>query len=138
MTYYNSRGVAMPETEPEQGRIAGTSAGNETMYAPEAPGSSVSGEGGGDLLIGNSYGNRYWITDTHDRISEPVNGGIDTEIGWTSLKLADNVENLQVNGNFNYAWGNSLSNLIVVDDNTVGDDKVHMRGGRNLSERIAI
>ena len=63
MTYYNSRGVAMPETEPEQGRIAGTSAGNETMYAPDAPGSSVSGEGGGDLLIGNSYGNRYWIND---------------------------------------------------------------------------
>jgi beta-glucanase (GH16 family)/Ca2+-binding RTX toxin-like protein len=117
MTYYNSRGVAMPESAPEQARIAGTSAGNETINAP-AGASSLSGEGGGDLLIGNGFDNRHWITDPRDRVVEQAGGGIDTMIGWTSLKLADNVENLQVNGQLNYAVGNDLGNLIVVDDNT--------------------
>ncbi|HEY8571475.1 Calx-beta domain-containing protein [Phenylobacterium sp.] len=116
MTYINARGQPMPETETEQGRVSGTSAGNETINAPNAPGSSLSGEGGGDLLIGNSYGNRFWITDTRDRVQEQANGGIDTMIGWTSLRAAPNIENLQVNGAFNYAYGNELGNLIVVDD----------------------
>jgi len=116
MPYINARGQVMPETEAEQGRISGTSAGNETINAPNAPGSSLSGEGGGDLLIGNGFGNRFWITDTRDRVQEQANGGVDTMIGWTSLKLAPNVENLQVNGNLNYAVGNELANLIVVDD----------------------
>jgi beta-glucanase (GH16 family) len=117
MTYYNSRGVAMPESAPEQARIAGTSAGNETINAP-AGHSSLSGEGGGDLLIGNNMDNRHWITHPTDRVVEQAGGGVDTMIGWTSLKLADHVENLQVNGNLNYAVGNNLGNLIIVDDNT--------------------
>ncbi|MDB5466928.1 MAG: exsH [Phenylobacterium sp.] len=127
MTYYNWRGQPMPESAPEQGRIAGTAAGGETMTAP-AGATSVSGEGGGDLLIGSSGDNRLWITDPHDVVQEQPNGGIDTEIGWTSIKLAPNVENLTVNGAFNYAVGNSQANLIVVDDAThwlyggAGDD----------------
>jgi beta-glucanase (GH16 family) len=116
VTYYNYRGQAMPESATETGRIAGTSAGGETMVAP-AGNTSVSGEGGGDLLIGSAGDNRFWITDPNDVIQEAPNAGVDTEIGWTSLKLADNVENLTVNGGFNYALGNSLNNLIVVDDN---------------------
>lgn len=117
MTYFNSRGTAMPESTPEQGRIAGTSVGNETINAVAGP-SSLSGEGGGDLLIGNNFDNRHWITNPYDRVVEQASGGIDTEIGWTSIKLADNVENLTVNGGFNYAVGNSLDNLITVDNET--------------------
>ncbi|HEY8618341.1 MAG TPA: hypothetical protein VIL67_19080, partial [Phenylobacterium sp.] len=117
MTYYNSRGVAMPVSAPEQARVAGTAVGNETINAP-AGHSSLSGEGGGDLLIGNNLDNRHWITDPKDRVVEQPGGGVDTMIGWTSLKLADNVENLQVNGQLNYAIGNNLGNLIIVDDNT--------------------
>jgi beta-glucanase (GH16 family) len=117
VTYFNVRGVAMPESAPEQARIAGTAAGNETINAP-AGNSSLSGEGGGDLLVGNSFDNRHWITHPRDRVLEQPGGGVDTMIAWTDMKLADNVENLTVNGNFNYAVGNSLPNLIVVDDNT--------------------
>jgi beta-glucanase (GH16 family) len=117
----------MPETETEQARIVGSSAGNETVNAPNAPGSSVSGEGGGDLLVGNGFGNRFWITHPNDRVSEPAGGGTDTMIGWLSLKLAPNVENLIVHGDFNYAWGNELDNLIIVDGSqwvygAAGDD----------------
>ncbi|MCR5879331.1 Calx-beta domain-containing protein [Phenylobacterium sp. J367] len=117
MTYYNSRGIAMPESAAEQARVAGTSAGNETINAP-AGHSSLSGEGGGDLLIGNNLDNRHWITHPTDRVVEQADGGVDTMIGWTSIKLAPNVENLIVNGQLNYAVGNDLANLIIVDDNT--------------------
>ena len=41
MTYYNARGVAMPESRAESGRLVGTSAGNETIQA-----------GAGDIYIG--------------------------------------------------------------------------------------
>ncbi|WP_334164455.1 Calx-beta domain-containing protein, partial [Phenylobacterium sp.] len=117
MTYYNSRGVAMPESAAEEARVAGTAAGNETINAA-AGNSSLSGEGGGDLLIGNDFDNRHWITHPKDRVVEQADGGIDTQIGWTSIKLAPNVENLQVNGAFNYAVGNELDNLIIVDNET--------------------
>ncbi|HVI33970.1 Calx-beta domain-containing protein [Phenylobacterium sp.] len=117
MTYYNSRGVAMPESAAEEARVAGTAAGNETINAP-AGNSSLSGEGGGDLLIGNNRDNRHWITDPKDRVVEQAGGGVDTQIGWTSIQLAANVENLQVNGAFNYAVGNGLGNLIIVDNET--------------------
>ncbi|MDB5453375.1 MAG: exsH, partial [Caulobacteraceae bacterium] len=115
MTYFNARGVAMSESAAEQARIVGTAVGAETINAP-AGNSSLSGEGGGDLLVGNSLDNRHWITDPKDRVLEQANGGIDTEIGWTSIRLAPNVENLIVNGHLNYAVGNDLGNLIVVDD----------------------
>jgi len=69
MTYFNWRGQAMPESRPETGRIAGTSAGNETIQAP-AGDTSVSGEGGGDVLIGSSGDNREWITDQRDVVRE--------------------------------------------------------------------
>jgi beta-glucanase (GH16 family)/Ca2+-binding RTX toxin-like protein len=110
----NARGVVMPESATEEARIVGTAAGGETINAP-AGNSSLSGEGGGDVLIGNSQDNRHWITNPNDRVIEQPNGGIDTEIGWTSIKLAANVENLIVHGDFNYAVGNELDNLIVVD-----------------------
>jgi hypothetical protein len=115
MPYYNSRGVLMPESAPESGRVAGTSAGGETITAP--PGNtSVSGEGGGDTLIGSSGDNRFWITHPNDRILENPGGGIDTVTAWSPAKLPANAENLIVNGAFNYAVGNELGNLIVVDD----------------------
>jgi hypothetical protein len=81
LTYYNWRGQPMPESAPEQGRIAGTAAGGrrpaaggETMTAP-AGDTSVSGEGGGDLLIGSSGDNRLWITDPQDIVQEQPTAG---------------------------------------------------------------
>ena len=114
MTYFNYLGQPMPETATEQSHIDGTAAGGETVQAP-AGNSSIAGDGGGDLLIGSSGDNTFFIDDPHDRVQEQPNGGIDTEVGWTSITLAPNVENLTVHQDFNYAIGNSLDNLIVVD-----------------------
>lgn len=117
MPYFNSRGVAMPESAPESGRVQGTSAGGETITAP--PGNtSVAGEGGGDTLIGSAGDNRFWITHPKDVIIEQPGGGIDTLTAYTATRLPANVENLYVNGAFNWAVGNALGNLIVVDDET--------------------
>src|SRR6185503_5449019 len=104
----------MPETATEQSNVDGTAAGNETIQAP-AGNSSTAGDGGGDLLIGSSGDNTFFIDDPHDRVQEQPGGGIDTDVGWTSIALAPNVENLTVHQDFNYAIGNSLDNLIVVD-----------------------
>ena len=113
MTYFNYLGQAMPETPAETGNISGTSAGNETITAP-AGDTSVSGQGGGDLLIGSSGGNRFYLTDPRDRVQETA-GGVDTEIGWLPIQLAPNVENLIVHGDFNHGVGNNLDNLITTD-----------------------
>ena len=114
MTYYNYLGQPMPESGTETSHIDGTSAGNETIQGPDGN-SSVAGDGGGDVLLGSNGDNRFWIDDPHDVVREQPNAGIDTEIGWTSIKLAPNVENLTVHMDFNYAVGNDLDNLIIVD-----------------------
>jgi Ca2+-binding RTX toxin-like protein len=126
MPYYNYLGQLMPESGTETGHIDGTSAGNETIQAP-AGNTAIAGDGGGDLLIGSAGDNRFYIDDIHDRIQEQPNAGIDTEIGYTSLILAPNVENLTVHGDFNYAVGNSLDNIVTVDgsqwlNGMAGDD----------------
>ena len=129
MPYVNARGLAMPESAPETGRIAGTAAGNETLQAG-AGNVSVAGEGGGDLLIGSSGDNRFWITHLSDRISEQPGGGIDTLTAWSGTTLPANLENLIVNGARNYAAGNDLGNLIVVDD--TGSHWVYGAGGDDV------
>jgi Ca2+-binding RTX toxin-like protein len=101
MTYFNARGVAMPESRVESGRLVGTGAGNETITAGSGD-ISLSGEGGGDLLVGSSGDNHIFITSPLDRVQEAVGGGVDTMIGWLSLKLAPNVENLVVHQDFNF------------------------------------
>jgi beta-glucanase (GH16 family) len=118
----------MPESVAEQGRVSGTAAGGETITA-SAGAMSLSGEGGGDVLIGNAGDNRFWTTDLRDRIVEQPGGGTDTLIAYSPTKLAANVENLQVNGAYNYAVGNELGNLIVVDNES---HWIHGAGGDDV------
>ncbi len=116
MAYLNYKGVAMPESGDETDRLMGTTAGGETIQAGSGN-VSLAGDGGGDTLIGSSGDNRFFITDPHDVVIEQPGAGIDTEIGWTSIALAPNVENLIVHQDFSYAVGNDLDNLIIVDGN---------------------
>ena len=128
MPYYNYLGVLMPEGGGESSdHLLGSSAGNETLTAP-AGNASLSGEGGGDRLVGSSGDNHFFVTNPHDVVVEQPGGGIDTEIGYTSIKLAPNVENLTVHQDFNYAVGNSLDNLIIVD----GSQWVSGGGGNDV------
>ena len=126
MTYYNYLGQAMAVSAPEQSSIDGSPAGDETIQA-SAGSSSISGGGGGDLLIGSSGDNRFYIKDSNDRVQELPGGGVDTQIAYTSVILAPNVENLTVHMDFNFAVGNGLDNLIIVDgsqwiNGLAGDD----------------
>lgn len=127
MAYYNFHGVLMPESGPETGNIKGTSAGGETIRAP-AGNTAISGEGGGDILIGSTGDNRYFITDANDVIKEVAAGGIDTVTAYMSWTLPHNIENLVVHGDFNYAVGNNLGNLIIVD----GSQWVYGAGGDDV------
>ena len=115
MTYFNYLGIAVPESASPTGDVFGTSAGAETLTAPAGP-SLVDGNGGGDLLIGSSGDNTFDVKDLHDVVRVAAGlSGIKTVVAFNSFSLPANVQNLTVNGDFNYAVGNSLDNLIVVD-----------------------
>ncbi|HVA12435.1 MAG TPA: family 16 glycosylhydrolase, partial [Stellaceae bacterium] len=116
MTYYNYLGVAMPESANPTASLSGNDpAGGDVWTAPPGP-SSVAGDGGGDTLIGNTGDITFYITNPHDVVqASPNSGGTDTIVAYTSYALPDNVQNLDVYGDFNYAVGNDLNNLIIVN-----------------------
>jgi beta-glucanase (GH16 family) len=113
----------------------GTSAGGETIVAPKGP-SGLSGDGGGDTLVGSSGDNTFWVTDPHDKIDvADGQSGIKTAIAYTSYTLPDNVQNLIVHDDYNYAVGNDQDNLIRVTgsqwiDGRAGDDVMVGGAGR--------
>jgi beta-glucanase (GH16 family)/Ca2+-binding RTX toxin-like protein len=113
--YYNSRGVLMPESAKDIRAVNGTAA-KETLYAPEGP-SVVVGNGGGDVIHASAGDNIFWLSRDDTVIAQAGLPGVKTIKGWDLLTLPDNVHNLTVNGAQNYAVGNSLDNLIIVDDN---------------------
>ena len=56
------------------------------------------------------------MKDIHDVVQVAAGlSGIKTVVAYNSFALPANVQNLTVHGDFNYAVGNSLDNLIVVD-----------------------
>ena len=61
MTYFNYLGVAMPESASPTTGVYGTSAGHETLTAPAGPSSVDSNGGTGDLLIGSSGDNIFYV-----------------------------------------------------------------------------
>src|SRR5882672_8530974 len=139
MPYFNSHGVAMPESAAPATTVYGTLAGGETLTAPPGP-SGVAGEGGGDTLIGNSGDITFYI-DNPDDVVQQASGssGIKTAIAYTWYRLPANVQNLTSQGNFNYAVGNSLANLIIVTgdqwvDGGAGDDVLVGGSGRATFE----
>jgi beta-glucanase (GH16 family) len=112
--FLNYLGKVMPVSAKDTSHVDGTPAGGEVLYAPPGP-SAVSGDGGGDTLIGSKGDNTFWITDPNDVIEIPTGqAGIKTAIAWTSYALPDGVQNLIIHMDFNYAVGNSLDNLIRV------------------------
>ena len=114
MPYVNSRGVPMPESATPTSNVYGTNSGGETLTAPAGPSAVDSGGGPNDLLIGSSGDNIFYIRDGSDRV-QVADGlpGVKSIVAYTSYTLPANVQNLSVSGNFSYAVGNALPNLIV-------------------------
>ncbi len=114
-TYLNYLGQPMPESAAPTSSVTGDDpGGGQTWTAPPGP-SSVQGDGGGDTLVGNTGDITFIVTNPHDVVEAPADGATDTVVAYTSYTLPDNVQNLQSSGDFNYAVGNSLDNLITVN-----------------------
>lgn len=68
----------------------------------------------GSALVGGLGNDTYVISNPNESIVEAAGGGIDTVKVWCSYTLADNLENLVVQGNALTGVGNSLDNVITV------------------------
>jgi beta-glucanase (GH16 family)/Ca2+-binding RTX toxin-like protein len=141
-TYYNYLGQPMPVSANPTSSVTGNDPnGGETWTAPPGP-SSVAGDGGGDTLVGNTGDITFYITNPHDVVQAPNDGGTDTIVAYTSYALPDNVQNLDVSGDFNYAVGNGLDNLIIVNgeqwvDGGAGNDVLVGGSGNATFEESA-
>ena len=129
MTYYNYLDQPMPESANPTSFVTGNDPqGGEVWTAPPGP-SSVSGDGGGDTLVGSDGDNIFYITNPNDIIDVADDQpGIKTAVAYTSYTLPANVQNLDVYNDFNFAIGNNLSNLIEVS----GRQWVDGEGGNNV------
>ena len=113
-TYLNYLGQPIPQSADPTSSVNGNDPnGGETWTAPTGP-SSVQGGGGGDTLVGNTGDTTFIVTNPHDVVEASPDSGTDTVVAYTSYTLPDNVQNLTVSNDFNYAVGNSLDNLITV------------------------
>jgi beta-glucanase (GH16 family) len=115
VTYYNYLGEPMPESAAAASQLtAPSNNGGQTLTAPGGPSSVDPGTGAGDLMIGSSGDNTFYIRYPSDQI-QVADGlsGIKSAIAYTSFDLPANVQNLDSTGSYNFAVGNSLGNLIV-------------------------
>jgi beta-glucanase (GH16 family) len=79
-------------------------------------GNDVLGGQGQDTLIGGLGDNQYYLSGWGNVIVQGATG-VNTVTTWMSYTLPDNIQNLNVSGDYLYAAGNSLDNLITVGDN---------------------
>ncbi|HEX3699439.1 MAG TPA: family 16 glycosylhydrolase, partial [Phenylobacterium sp.] len=115
----------MPESASPTSNVFGTSAGGETLTAPNGPSSVDSNGGAGDVLIGSSGDNIFYVKDPTDTVRVDSGlSGVKTVVAFTSFALPANVQNLTSSGAFNYAQGNALDNLIIT-----GNDAETLYGG---------
>ena len=75
----------------------------------------MQGGGGGDTLVGNTGDTTFIVTNPNDVVVDQANSGVDSVVAYVPFTLPDNVQNLTVSNDFNYAVGNSLDNLIIVN-----------------------
>ena len=115
-TYLNYLGQPMPQSaDPGNSTVEGNDPnGGDTWTAPVGP-SSVQGGGGGDTLVGNTGDTTFIVTSPNDVVVDQADSGVDSVVAYVPFALPDNVTNLTVSNDFNYAVGNDLDNLIIVN-----------------------
>ena len=105
MTYDNYLGQPMPESAaPATTLTAPTNDGAQTLTAPAGPSAVDPGTGAGDLMIGSSGDNIFYVRSPTDQI--PVASGLPgtkTAVDYTSFALPANVQNLDSTGSYNFA-----------------------------------
>lgn len=112
-------------------------AGDDKLYGG-AGDDHLYGDHGDDLMVGGLGNDTYYVDSAGDRVVEQAGEGVDHVYSTVSLTLADNVENLTLQGSSGLMGeGNALDNRITGNagwDTLVGgagDDTLDGRGGRN-------
>jgi beta-glucanase (GH16 family) len=89
----------------------------------------VLGGQGQDTLIGGLGDNQYYISGWGNTIVQGATG-VNTVTTWMSYTLPDNIQNLNITGDYLYAAGNALDNLITVGDSN--NMTLYGAGGNNV------
>ncbi len=114
MPYLDYLGDPMPVSAAPASSVSGTSAGGETLTAPAGPSAVDSGGGPGDLMVGSSGDNVFYVRDRTDQVQVAAGlPGIKSVVAYTPFALPANVQNLDATGSYAFAVGNSLNNLII-------------------------
>ena len=103
-------------------RICSPAATETTRCAPTEPATTCTATpemtrsrplGGSNRLFGGTGNDAYFVDNTGNGVIESVGGGIDTVYATAHSRLADNVENLVLQGSADLqAYGNGGSNAI--------------------------
>ena len=88
-------------------------AGNDVLTGSNLA-NTLDGGTGVDTMTGGAGNDRYYVDDVNDMVIEFASGGTDTVYATASVTLANQVENLVINGaNAIDGTGNSLSNRLT-------------------------
>ncbi|MDD1457289.1 hypothetical protein MEN95_20570 [Dolichospermum sp. ST_sed7] len=75
---------------------------------------TLDGKAGADTMIGGVGNDSYYVDNIEDRITENLNGGIDTVFSTVSYTLGNNLDNLTLQGTSAIdGTGNALNNFIT-------------------------
>ncbi|MCJ2184498.1 hypothetical protein MTR62_17635 [Novosphingobium sp. 1949] len=124
-------------------------AGNDRLYGRAGDDTLLGGAGkdrldggaGADTLAGGEGNDRYYVDDALDVVVEEAGGGVDRVYASVSYALADNVEQLIVQGRKDlWATGNAQANVLVgnAGDNTLtgGGGADRMTGGKGADSFV--
>jgi Ca2+-binding RTX toxin-like protein len=89
--------------------IGGT--GNDLLYGGDGN-DVLDGGTGDDRLYGSTGDDTYYVDSTADRLYEYLNEGTDTVVSSIDFTLADNFENLTLQGNAVRGTGNAAANVL--------------------------
>ena len=109
MAYQNYAGAWLSESV--QGPNISGSSPNVVVYGPDQN-NTWGVTGASDTLMGGAHDDFYWLPNPGVVPVERAGGGVDTVQIWQNYVLPQNVENLIVFGNGQYAAGNAGDNII--------------------------
>lgn len=133
----NAKGAPLPYSGSSVNHFSATNAGpqlfgsarNDTMWGDSRANTTMFGGSGDDF---------YYLYSKINRASEQPGEGIDTVVTWMSYTLPDNIENLTVTGDRQYAFGNADDNIIKGGsgrqtlDGGIGDDVLKGGAGSDI------
>lgn len=84
----------------------------DNVITGNAANNVVDGGAGNDTMIGGAGNDTYYVGNAGDHVVELAGQGTDWVRSYIAYHMEANIENLQMIGVADYAWGNSLNNYI--------------------------